>query len=343
MDVQERLTLEAISAHTLIALEHVHRYEFASELCAGLRVADVGCGSGYGAEILRGTAEHVHAIDIDPGTIDTAIATIGRRTDIEFEVADVQEFLSRDLAPSFDAVVMLETLEHLPDLDGTWRSLARQAEAGLRLVISVPNSRTFEEENEFHVTDFGYEEAVELFSELDDVVLAYQFTAEGSLLGIDPGVETTEKVVLADRAEVPYANHFLACVNFGGPDAVSAALSARLQLNAAPVHTRYHRHLERANRELQSTNARLGRELLGQANAAAARVVDLMEQRVEAQQERASIAEAVLQHRDARIAELEGKIAEQEAVMLAVWNSASWRITRPLRTAKERLRGSAER
>ena len=36
-------------------------------------------------------------------------------------------------------------------------------------------------------------------------------------------------------------------------------------------------------------------------------------------------------------------IAEQEAVMLAVWNSASWRITRPLRTAKERLRGSAER
>ena len=56
MDVVERLTLEAAQADTMIACEHRQRYEFAAELCGGLRVLDLCCGSGYGIRDPRPTS-----------------------------------------------------------------------------------------------------------------------------------------------------------------------------------------------------------------------------------------------------------------------------------------------
>ena len=47
MEVVERLTLEAAQAIPMLASEHRHRYEFASRLCADLRVLDLCWGSGY--------------------------------------------------------------------------------------------------------------------------------------------------------------------------------------------------------------------------------------------------------------------------------------------------------
>src|SRR5207247_8616448 len=136
------------------------------------------------------------------------------------------------------------------------------------------------------------------------------------------------QVTLVDRAESAYANHFLAFVNFGGPDAIAAAIGARMQLNAAPVHNRYMLHLEAAYRDLLRTNARLARQWLGSADAAAARRVDQSEERIDAAERRAELAEAAVRDRDVRIAEM-------EQIMVSVWNSGSWRITRPLRPRKD--------
>ena len=314
MDVEERLSLEAISAHTLIACEHLHRYEFAAKLCAGLRVVDVGCGTGYGSRILRETASAVLGVDNDAATIDTAQAAIGQPSDVAFETIGAQEFLQRDLRDDFDALVMFETLEHVADADAVLRELKRHADDGIKLVVSVPNSKAFEEENVFHLTDFGYDDTMDAFGVFEDVVIAFQYLAEGSLLHVDDG-DVAGKVVLLDRAEPRDANHFLACVNFGGDAGVAAHAGARMQLNVAPLHNRHVRNLEKANRELWRINAQLGRERMGVADSAAA----------------------------VRLLEMQRAMEATQRTMEAVWESPSWRLTKPLRAGKRLLREALQR
>ena len=55
----------------LTSAEHFARYLFASGLCAGKRVLDIACGSGYGAYILKimGAAE-VIGVDASAEAID---------------------------------------------------------------------------------------------------------------------------------------------------------------------------------------------------------------------------------------------------------------------------------
>ncbi|MGH2838323.1 MAG: class I SAM-dependent methyltransferase [Thermoleophilaceae bacterium] len=281
MGVEERLSLEAVSANTLIASEHVHRYALAARLCEGMRVLDLACGSGYGSVILRESAAAVTGVDNDMATVDTAIATVGKESDIRFEAADALELLSGDLVASYDAIVCFEGLEHFPDPEGALDQMARHATAGMSLVISVPNSKGFEEENEFHLTDYGYEEAVAAFSRFDQLTVMYQFLAEGSLIRGEEASEPDAEFVLREHGDPEWANHFIACVNL---DERLAELgeSAHMRLAVAPLHNRWIRTLERANRELWRENGRIARQKIGLADSAAvtmaARVQQLEQQ-----------------------------------------------------------------
>lgn len=284
MGVQERLSLDAIGANTLIASEHVHRYALGARLCAGMRVVDLACGSGYGSAILRETAAWVTGVDKDRATVDVARATVGKDGDIGFEAADALEFLSRDLGEDYDAIVCFEGLEHFPDPAPVLAELERHAAGGMKLVVSVPNSKGFEEENEFHVTDYGYEEAREAFGRFDEVTVLYQFLAEGSLIRHETASELEAEFVLREHGEPEWANHFIACVNL---DAHLAEIgdAARMQLAVAPLYNRHMRALERANRELFRENGRLGRERIGIADSAAITMserVAVLQQRIAA-------------------------------------------------------------
>jgi SAM-dependent methyltransferase len=300
MGVQERLSLEAVSANTLIACEHVHRYRLAASLCQGLRVLDLGCGSGYGSAILRESAVAVTGVDNDVATVDMARVTVGAEHDVLFEAADAAEYLQRDLGESFDAIVCFESLEHLPDPEDALASLENHAREGLRLVLSVPNSRTLGEVNEFHVTDYGFDEAQEAFARFEEVTILYQFNAEGSLIRQEEPAETDGEFVLDEHGEPEYANHFIACVNLTDRLRETAGL-ARLQLTVAPDFTRHMLALERANQELWRTNARLARQHLGVSDSAAAAVQDRMRA---IQQEAAQVKErlqAELDHANRRL------------------------------------------
>jgi SAM-dependent methyltransferase len=298
MGVQERLSLDAVSANTLIAAEHVHRYELASRLCAGLRVVDLACGTGYGSAILRETATAVVGVDNDAATIDTARSSVGASTDVSFEAADAVEFLNSGLEEHWDAIVCLEGIEHLENPARAVDALHGLAKKGLKLVISLPNSRTFGEENEFHVTDFGYDEALEMFAELGESEVLYQFAAEGSLIRRDQPGELDVEGVLGEYGEPEYANHFIGCVNFGGD--LGDVASARMGLAIAPAYNRHMLGLERANRELWRENARLARERMGKSDAAAAtwifRLQRELRQRAEDAEERNISLDAEVTH-----------------------------------------------
>jgi SAM-dependent methyltransferase len=295
MGVQERLSLSATNSNTLIAAAHVHRYRVAARLCAGLRVVDLACGSGYGSAILRETATSVLGIDNDAATIDMAQATVGAEHDVRFEAADALDFLCGDLSDGWDAIVCFEGLEHLQDPRAAVEQLTRHANSGMKLLVSLPNSRTFEERNEFHVTDFGYEEARATLGGLGDVTFLYQHNAEGSLIrGAEEG-DLQGEFVLADYGEPEYANHFLALVNLEARLA-EAPDSARMHLAVAPDYNRHMLSLEKANRELWRENARIARHHLGRSDAAAATALFRLEEEVRLREQRIAELEAERAH-----------------------------------------------
>jgi SAM-dependent methyltransferase len=304
MGVQERLSLEAVSAHTLIACEHVHRYRFAARLCAGLRVLDVACGTGYGTAILGERASTALGVDNDAATIDTARVAVGAADHVRFEVADAEEFLRREAVSGYEAIVCFEGLEHFPDPQAVLASLRRHAARGSKLIISVPNSRAFDERNEFHVTDFGYEKALEAFGAFEEVTVLYQYLAEGSLIRGERPAQIAGEFVLAEHGEPEFANHFIACVNFAR-ELADLGDSTRMQLAVAPNYNRHMINIERANAELWRENARIGRHRIGVGESAAAALLA----RLDDMRQRAELAEARGRQLEEQIGHLEGRLS----------------------------------
>lgn len=292
MDIKERMTLESVREPTLIACEHLHRYELAGELLASARTLDLCCGSGYGSAILAEAGGSVHGVDNDAGTIDIAQATVGRETGATFEAADALAVLRRDLAGQFDAIVCFEGLEHLPDVEAALTELRRHAAAGVRLVLSVPNSRAFEEVNDFHASNFGWDEAREAFGAFENAIQLRQVLAEGSLIQGEADGTLDARLVGLERAEPEWANHYLVAVNFEEREALAAVHRARMQLQIAPVYNRYMKGLEEANHELRRRNEELARGYIGRSDSAAASYVSSAEQRI--QHLEAELAEARL-------------------------------------------------
>jgi len=323
MGVQERLTLQAVGQPTLIAAEHVHRYEFAAGLCPQLRVLDLCCGSGYGGEILAASAASVHGVDYDAATIDLACTALAADTRLTFEVADAMTVLRRELAGEFDAIVCFEGLEHLPDPQGALRELRRHAAGGVAVICSVPNSRGMGEENEFHLTDFGYEEAGAAFAGFPDAVVVHQFLAEGSVIVVDRAAELDARLHGVERAEPQYANHFI-LVSGITEEVIGAAHRGRMQLAMAPNYNRYMQDLERANVQLRRRNHELARGLLGKAGSA---------------------APSYVQNAQARIDQLEGQLVDQQRLEheLERERRATRRVAEQLLDAQLQIRLAAER
>jgi SAM-dependent methyltransferase len=292
MDAEERLSLEAVNAPTLMSAQHLHRYALAARLCRGLRVLDLACGVGYGSELLlRGGARSVVGVDIAEAAVAQARRAFDGRPELRFEQADALEHLRRIGAEDVDAIVAFEALEHLPALPETLDRLAELAAAGVRLLLSVPNSRAFGEVNAFHLTDFGYDETRAAFDRFGGTYL-YQHIAEGSVILPEGEAAGFEGAVGAlDQGEPEYANTFLVAVGF--PDGEPERAGAQLNLVATPNHNRYMLELAASNEELWRTNQRLAQSRLGKSDAAAASA-----------QSRIDALRAELERRDARIEEL---------------------------------------
>lgn len=262
MGVDERLSLEAVSEHTLIALEHRHRYQFAKAACRDRRVLDLCCGIGYGSELIAEVAAAVVGVDRDAAAIDTAQATVGHRSAATFVAADALDHLRRLEPEDIDVVLCFEGLEHLPHVEDVAAQLLRLVRGGVGIIVSVPNSATFGERNEFHLTDFDLVSARTLFGDLPELVVAYQTHAEGSLIRGEAAGPVRAEVGLDGEQDLDWANHFLLLAGVDS-DALLGAADASLHLAVAPVNHRYMRGLEEANRALQAANGRLGRERLG--------------------------------------------------------------------------------
>jgi SAM-dependent methyltransferase len=104
-------TLPDVPAENYWFRRHLAVYEWIGARVIGRRVLDMACGEGYGAEVLSRGAASVVGVDANPEAHDHARLRY-RRQNLAFDRGLVETYGEPG---SFDAVVFLQTIEHVED------------------------------------------------------------------------------------------------------------------------------------------------------------------------------------------------------------------------------------
>jgi SAM-dependent methyltransferase len=134
---------------------HVAVYEWIAERCAGKAVADLACGEGYGAALLARRAAEVVGVDANPEAHEHASLRY-RMPNLRFERGLVEQYSDRR-----EAIVFLQTIEHVPEPE---RLLRRFAELAPVSYVSTPNRLTLaapgaeKSDNPWHLREYTIDE-----------------------------------------------------------------------------------------------------------------------------------------------------------------------------------------
>lgn len=154
-DSLERIVPDALEAGSATGQEtldlHLARYRFAVEQLGGGRVLDLACGVGYGSAML---AEAPGVTSVIGGDIALGALHHARSHYAHPRVARGCGDHAGWLRPgAFDAIVSLETIEHVPDPSRLIREFATLLRPGGVLIASVPVTPSVDA-NPHHRTDF---------------------------------------------------------------------------------------------------------------------------------------------------------------------------------------------
>jgi 2-polyprenyl-3-methyl-5-hydroxy-6-metoxy-1,4-benzoquinol methylase len=149
-------TLPDVPAENYWFRRHLAVYEWIAARVGGLRVVDLASGEGYGAAVLARTAASVVGIEPNPDAYEHA------------RLRSPRVACRRDLAETFaepcDAVVFLQTIEHVADPGAVLDNIRTQLRPGGIAYVSTPNVLTLapagaqRSDNPWHVREYRPEE-----------------------------------------------------------------------------------------------------------------------------------------------------------------------------------------
>jgi SAM-dependent methyltransferase len=145
---------------------HVAVYRWVAERCIDRRVVDLACGEGYGSAILAEGARLVFGVDANPEAYEHARLKYVA-SNLAFRRALVEEF---DDDTPYDAIVFLQTIEHVEDAHTLLERLASLLDPQGVAYISTPNRRTLaprgaeRSDNPWHVREYDSREYRDLLS-----------------------------------------------------------------------------------------------------------------------------------------------------------------------------------
>ena len=145
---------------------HLAVYEWIAERCRGLDVIDMACGEGYGTDVLATRAARVTGVDANPEAHAHARAKYSA-PGVRFE---------RDLVDGYrqecDAVVFLQTIEHVERPAEVLRHFKSLLRPGGTVYVSTPNLLTLappgaeKSDNPWHLKEYRHEEFRALCAEV---------------------------------------------------------------------------------------------------------------------------------------------------------------------------------
>jgi SAM-dependent methyltransferase len=151
-------TLPEVPAENYWFRRHLAVYRFVAERCRGLDVVDMACGEGYGSDVLATRAARVTGVDANPEAHEHARLKYAR-PGVRFV---------RDLVESYgdpcDAIVFLQTIEHLRDPGAVLDHFRGLLRPGGTAYVSTPNVLTLappgasKSGNPWHVREYRAEE-----------------------------------------------------------------------------------------------------------------------------------------------------------------------------------------
>ncbi|MDX2179073.1 MAG: methyltransferase domain-containing protein [Bryobacteraceae bacterium] len=238
--------------------EHFSRYLFAARLARSKRVADLGCGAGYGTAELAKTAVSVAGIDRSEEAVAFARERYGGGN-VEFHIADCAD--TGLPSASVDLAVAFELVEHLDDARALLREAARLLAPGGQLAISTPNRDYYNESrrgsgpNPFHRREYSLAEFRDLLGEyFPQVTLFAQNHA--SAIVIEPLLASGSQAALRAEAHAdPGSAHFYIAVCAVTPQ-IGAPTFVYLP-SAANVLRERERHIARLDEEIRLKTAAL--------------------------------------------------------------------------------------
>jgi hypothetical protein len=144
--VAERFEFEDPEAryHSYLTASHVVRYSVIRELAKGKRVLDVGCGAGYGVQLLSDWgATEIVGVDLAPGAIATA-RLLFNGTGRTFLTGDAERLLSiLDASEPFDVILSFDLITRLDHPELFLQAVDRlRAPEGI-VAISCPNDSSY--------------------------------------------------------------------------------------------------------------------------------------------------------------------------------------------------------
>jgi SAM-dependent methyltransferase len=152
---------------------HLVVYEWIAARVGGQRVIDMACGEGYGSDVLARSAASVVGVDANPEAHEHARRRY-RRANLRYE---------RDLIETFsapaDAVVFLQTIEHLGDPGAALEHFRGLVGSGGTVYLSTPNVLTLapkgapRSDNPWHVHEYRAHEFERLCREHFSSVALY--------------------------------------------------------------------------------------------------------------------------------------------------------------------------
>jgi SAM-dependent methyltransferase len=153
-------TLPDVPAENYWFQRHLAVYEWIGARVAGLRVLDMACGEGYGSEVLSRSAATVVGLDANPEAHEHARLRY-RRQNLSFERGMVESYGEPG---SFDAVVFLQTIEHVQEPAAVLEHFRALLAPGGVAYVSTPNVLTLappgesRSGNPWHVREYRAEE-----------------------------------------------------------------------------------------------------------------------------------------------------------------------------------------
>ena len=160
----------------------------ARKLFIDASVLDIGCNIGFGTLQFVGDDRLVVGMDIDPEVIEAATYCI---PGVEWKVGDITQPLDK----RYDAIVMIETLEHIKDWETALRNIANSLYGVL--YISARNANADLRHNDRHEREWTAQEFVAALSKYFEDVDLYDYTLTTKL------DDTTRATPLIAKAKNP--------------------------------------------------------------------------------------------------------------------------------------------